>query len=107
VSWPTVLSSAIASACLVLGALHFLIWLKIRTARASLGFAVLALRIAAFTWCELAAMRADTVERFLASFRWADVATFVGLNGSCGRCPSAARVTLSRNAAGDRYGQEE
>lgn len=65
----------------MLGAIHFLIWWKIRSARASLGFSVLAAGVAAYTWSGLAVMRADTAQRFFDSLWWLTFAVFVVIVG--------------------------
>jgi hypothetical protein len=56
-SWVTIIWSMIASACLMLAAMHLLIWYKKRTAWASLVFAVMAVSTAAVSEIELWGMR--------------------------------------------------
>ena len=71
-----VMSVAAATACLTLGALHFVIWFRNRLAAANLWFTVLATGMAAFTWFALAMMRAETPEQFIAAIRWLNVPIF-------------------------------
>ena len=61
-SWVTIIWSMIASACLTLAAIHLLVWYRNRTAWAHLLFSATAVSTAAFTFCELWMMRAQTPE---------------------------------------------
>ena len=73
-SWVTVIWSMIASACLTLGAIYWMVWSRNRTAWAHLLFAATAASTAAFTFCELRQMRAGTPGELLAAMRWTHVA---------------------------------
>ena len=70
-SWVTVIWSMVASACLTLAAIYFLVWCRNRTAWANLLFSVTAASTAAFTFCELWQMRAETPAELLTALRWA------------------------------------
>ena len=73
-SWVTVIWSMVASACLTLAVIYFLVWWSNRTAWANLLFAMAAASTAAFTLCELRQMRAGTPEELLSAMRWTHVA---------------------------------
>ncbi|HVQ14105.1 MAG TPA: ATP-binding protein [Vicinamibacterales bacterium] len=73
-SWVTVIWSMVASACLTLAVIYFLVWWSNRTTLASLFFAMAAVSTAAFTLCELRQMRAGTPEELLSAMRWTHVA---------------------------------
>ena len=62
-SWVTVIWSMIASACLTLAAIYFLVWFRNRTAWAHLLFSVTAASTTAFAFCELWMMRAADARR--------------------------------------------
>src|SRR5262245_7913600 len=81
VSWPTVLCAAVAASCLTLSAVQLVVWLKSGDARASLGFSVMALGAAGFTWAELAMMRASAPEPFADALWWASSTVFVMVVG--------------------------
>jgi PAS domain S-box-containing protein len=70
----TVIWSMVASACLTLAVIYFLVWWSNRTTWASLFFAMAAVSTAAFTLCELRQMRAVTPEELLSAMRWTHVA---------------------------------
>ena len=72
-SWVTVIWSMIASACLTLGAIYWMVWSRNRNAWAHLLFAATAASTAAFTFCELRQMRAGTPGELLAAMRWTHV----------------------------------
>ncbi len=72
-SWVTVVWSMIASASLTLAAIHSLVWYKDRRARLHLLFSLTAVSVAAFTYCELWAMRAETPADLLAAVKWAQL----------------------------------
>jgi PAS domain S-box-containing protein len=72
-SWVTVIWSMIASACLTLAGIHVLVWCGNRTAWANLLFSLTAVATAAFAFCELSMMRAETPGAFGAALRWAQV----------------------------------
>jgi len=73
-SWVTVIWSMVASACLTLAVIYFLVWWSNRAGWANLFFAVTAASTAAFTFCELRQMRAGTADELLAAMRWTHVA---------------------------------
>ena len=73
-SWVTVIWSMVASACLTLSVIYFLVWWSHRTAWANLFFAMAAASTAAFTLCELRQMRVGTPEELLSAMRWTHVA---------------------------------
>ena len=73
-SWVTVIWSMIASACLTLGAIYGLVWYRNRTAWAHLLFSATAVSTAAFTFCELRLMRAETPAELLTGIEWGHVA---------------------------------
>ena len=73
-SWVTVIWSMVASACLTLAVIYFLVWWSHRTAWANLFFAMAAASTAAFTLCELRQMRVGTPEELLSAMRWTHVA---------------------------------
>ena len=73
-SWVTVIWSMVASACLTLAVIYFLVWWSNRTAWAYLLFALTAASTAAFTFCELRQMRVGTSGELLSAMRWTHVA---------------------------------
>ena len=73
-SWVTVIWSMVASACLTLAVIYFLVWYSNRSGRANLLFAMAAVSTAAFTLCELRQMRAGTPGELLSAMRWTHVA---------------------------------
>ena len=73
-SWVTVIWSMVASACLTLAVIYFLVWWSNRTAWANLFFAMAAASTAAFTLCELRQMRVGTPDELLSAMRWTHVA---------------------------------
>jgi len=76
-SWVTVIWAMIASACLTLAAIHFLVWWQRRTAWADLVFTVTSVGVAVYAGCELSIMLAQTPEQFAAALRWLQVPTWV------------------------------
>jgi hypothetical protein len=76
-NWVTVIWSMIASACLTLGAVHFLIWCNKRTAWANLLFSLSAVATAALAGLELWIMRAETAGEFGLALRWGHVPFWV------------------------------
>ena len=76
-SWVTIIWSMVASACLTLAAVYFLVWSKKRTAWANLFFSSAAVATAAMAFCELGMMRAETPGQFGTALRWIHVAAFV------------------------------
>ena len=78
-SWVTVIWSMIAAACLTLAAVHLLVWQRNRTAWPSLAFSLMAVATAAFVFCELAMLRAQTPEEFGTALRWTHVPLWLSL----------------------------
>ena len=72
----TILWSMNASACLTLAAINFLFWCRNRNAWANLLFSVTATSTAAFAFCELWMMRADTPVEFATVLKWGHVAVW-------------------------------
>jgi len=73
----TIIWSMSASACLTLAGIHFLVWSRNRTAWANLFFCLLATATAAWTFCELWMMRADTPVEFATVLKWGHVAVWL------------------------------
>src|SRR4029434_725633 len=76
-NWVTIVWSMSAAMSLTLGAIHFVVWLHDRRARANLVFSVMAIAVAAFAALELAMMRAETPEQFGVAVRWLHVPAWV------------------------------
>jgi len=76
-SWVTVIWSMIAAVCLTLATMQVLVWLKQRTASASLLFALMAVGTAGLAACELWMLRTQTAEEFGAAIRWGHVPYWV------------------------------
>lgn len=76
-SWVTIIWSMIASACLTLAVIYFLVWCQRRTAWADLLFTFTSAGVAAYAGCELWIMRAQTPEEYAAALRWIHVPTWV------------------------------
>jgi PAS domain S-box-containing protein len=75
-SWVTIIWSMGASACLTLAGVYFLVWLRNRSTQAHLLFAVAATSTAAFAFCELATIRAQTPQELDDAIRWGHVPLF-------------------------------
>jgi two-component system, LuxR family, sensor kinase FixL len=73
----TIIWSMMASACLTLAAINLLIWGRNREAWANLFFSLLATGTAAWTFCELWMMRAETPAEFATALRWGHVAVWL------------------------------
>ncbi len=78
-SWITVIWSMIASACLTLAVIYFLVWYSNRTRWAHLLFSVTAASTTVFAFCELWLMRAETPGELATAIRWGHVPLFVWL----------------------------
>ena len=76
-SWVTIIWSMVAFASHTLAALHFLVWCKQRAAVANLFFSLTAVATAAFAFCELCLMRAETPGVFGMALRWTHVPAWV------------------------------
>jgi signal transduction histidine kinase len=75
-SWVTVIWSMIASACLMLAVMYFLVWFRNRREWAHFLFSLNAVSMAAFAACELWMMRAATPDELNTALRWAHVPLF-------------------------------
>jgi len=78
-SWITVIWSIVASACLTLAALHFVVWWHQRKAWGNLLFSLTAVATAMLGACELWMMRAETPAEFGLALRWIHVPGWVML----------------------------
>jgi two-component system sensor kinase FixL len=72
-SWVTVIFSMTASACLTTALIYFFIWWRQRGAWAYLLFATAALSTAAFAFCDLAEMHAQSPAQYGDAGRWAQL----------------------------------
>ena len=70
----TVIWSMVASACLTLAVIYFLVWWSNRTALGQSALCHDRASTAAFTLCELRQMRVGTSEELLSAMRWTHVA---------------------------------
>jgi two-component system, LuxR family, sensor kinase FixL len=82
--WVTITWSMVASACLTLAAIHFLVWCKKRTAWPNLLFSLVAASTTAFAGCELWMMQAETPGEFGTALRWVHVPVFALIVGLIG-----------------------
>ena len=78
-SWVTVVWSMIASACLTLAVIYFLVWYRNRAAWAHLFFAVTAASTTGLAFCELLMMLAGTPRALLSAVGWNQVPLFFWL----------------------------
>src|SRR4029453_9284807 len=78
-SWVTIIWSMIASACLTLAAIYWLVWDRNRTSWANLLFSITAVSTAGMAFCELTMMRAATPGELAATIRWGHVPLFFWL----------------------------
>ena len=69
----------VASACLTLAVIYWLVWYRNRTAWVHLLFSLTAASTTAWTFCELWMLRAETPGKLLAALGWAQVALFFWL----------------------------
>lgn len=76
-SWVTVIWAMVASACLTLAGMHFLVWCRQRDAWGNLFFSLLATGTALFAACEFWMMRSHTPEEYTAAVRWIHVPVWV------------------------------
>src|SRR5260370_2839871 len=67
----TIIWSMFSWACLTLAGINLLIWCKNPKARANLLFSLAAVSTAAFAFCELWMMRAETTTAFATALKWA------------------------------------
>src|SRR5208337_2093720 len=97
----TIIWSMLSSACLTLAGINLQIWCKNPKARANLLFSHPAVSTAAFAFCELWMMRAETTTAFATALKWAPLPGWLvslslvgfvrlylgpGDHGSRGRC---------------------
>ena len=104
-SWVTVIWSASAGMSLILGAIHFAVWLEDRKAWAYLLFSVMAVSVAWLTGLELTLMHTDSIQRFGAIQRWGHLPVFLliaGLVGLVGTYLGTGRWWLGGAAVGLR-----
>ena len=78
-SWVTIIWSMVASACLTLAVIYFVVWRRNRTEWAHLLFSVTAASTTAIAFCELWLMRAETPADVLAALTWVHVPLFFWL----------------------------
>ena len=76
-SWVTVIWSMIATVCVTLAGIYLLVWRRNQAAWANLLFSMTALAAAAFAFCELSMMLAETPGEFGTALRWGQVALWV------------------------------
>jgi len=76
ISWVTVIWSMVASACLTLAVIYFVVWWTNRSAWAHLLFSVTAAATTGVTFCELWMMRAQTPAELVAALRWVQLWLF-------------------------------
>jgi two-component system, LuxR family, sensor kinase FixL len=76
-NWVTTLWPMMAGACLTLGIVHLLIWLRRDASIAHLWFYMFAVSVTCYAGFELAMMHAQTVEEFRPLQRWLQIAVFV------------------------------
>jgi len=72
-SWVTVIWSMIAAVCVTLAGIYLLVWRRNHSAWANLLFCLTAVSVAAFAFCELRMMRAETPAEFATTLKWAQV----------------------------------
>ena len=101
----TVIHSMIAAACLTLAAIHLVVWLRHREARANLAFAVAAASAAANSFGDLIMLKAQTPEVFAAAQSWKNVPIFlllIGLAAFAYHYLQAGRLWIAFTAIGLR-----
>ncbi len=76
-SWVTVIWSMIASACLTLAAIYFLVWCQRRTVWTGLLFSLTSAAVAVYAVIELSMMRAETPAQFATALLWLHVPVWV------------------------------
>ncbi|MEJ8810733.1 ATP-binding protein [Variovorax ureilyticus] len=72
-SWITVIWSMVAAACLTLAGVLLPVWIRDRTARPYLFFALMAVATTGFVFCDLRMIQAQTPEEFAAALKWVHV----------------------------------
>lgn len=78
-NWPLVIWSMLAAACLTLAAIHLPIWLRDRTALASLFISLMSVSTAALMFAEAWMMQARTIQAFGEVLRWMHLPVWVVL----------------------------
>lgn len=76
-SWIVIIWAMTASACLTVGLMHFVVWLKQPSRDTHLSFVAAAIGAALMAAMELLMMRAETVEQFGVLLRWSHVPVFI------------------------------
>src|SRR5216683_4280657 len=72
-SWVTIIWSMTATVCVTLAGIYLLVWRRNYTAWGNLLFCLTAVSAAAFAFCELRMMRAETPAEFATTLKWAHV----------------------------------
>ena len=72
-SWIAIIWPMSAAVCLTLAGIFLLVWRRNHSAWANLLFCLTAVSTAAFAFCELRMMRADTPTEFATTLKWAQV----------------------------------
>ena len=72
-SWITVIWSMVAAACLTLAGVLLPVWVRDRTARPYLFFALMAVATTGFVFCDLWMLHAQTPEEFGIALKWVHV----------------------------------
>ena len=72
-SWIAIIWPMSAAVCLTLAGIFWLVWRRNHSAWANLLFCLTAVSTAAFTFCELRMMRAETPTEFATTLKWAQV----------------------------------
>jgi two-component system sensor kinase FixL len=73
----TIIWSVSASACLTLAGINFLFWCRNRKAWVNLLFSLTAISTAAWAFCELRMIRADTPAEFATVLKWGHIAVWL------------------------------
>ena len=94
-AWPMM-----GGACLALGLIHLLVWVRHRSQTVSLLFCLIALTVAVLAVCELLLMRAQTPAEFASLLRWTSIPASMlpseaqfGLKTCSHTCASACDLT--------------
>jgi PAS domain S-box-containing protein len=101
----TIIWSMSASACITLAGINVLFWCRNRKAWANLLFSLTATSTAAFAFCELWMMRADTPAEFAAVLKWGHIVVWLLLVSNVGFIRfylKAGRLWLAWTACGLR-----
>ena len=101
----TVIWSMIAAVCMTLAVIHLLVWRRNHAAWANLLFCLAAVAVAAFAYCELRMMLAETPREFATTLKWGQVPVWllvVSLVGFVRVYMRAGRTWLAWMACGLR-----